>query len=412
MTDIRIPKFNSNDSEYVLVEWAVADGSPVRTDEVIATVETSKTAEELVSEQAGVLRHMVPVGEHCAPGDVIGRVVAGDSPEAGGPVAAPGATPGAVAVSAPGPEPDRGPVVTEPAKKLIEQLGVSEAALRGLGVKVVREADVRRLAATATASRSPEDGISDGGASDGGASRVASARPQQTADVRSLTPSQRAVAETVTASHDTIPAAYTAIKVDVAAALQEARRQAEALRRLVGLPELLVAAVSSLHSSFPLFFASWIGDGTVRLAGEPCVGVTFDVGKGLVVPVVKNSARLTLAEIADTLGGYRRAAISGTLRQRDLSGGNITLTLHNEPDVNIAVPIVFPGQACALALAGTQPEVSLEPDGRVVVHTVANIGLAYDHRLINGREAIQFLRAVKNAMESPKALTETDSSVR
>lgn len=371
MADVVVPKLNTNDEDYILVQWLVGDGQEVGPDDAVVVVETSKTAEELVCGERGILHHMAAVGARCAPGDAIGRVLAQgiDAPPA---PAAP-APPATVDQAGGG-----GPVITAPARALLERLGLGPGDVRGLGVKIVREADVRRLAAERATSSAP---------------------------VHELKPSQQAVAKNVMRSHQTIPAAYTVIKVDVGAALDEARRQVAALHQLVGLPDLLVAAVALLHPSFPQFFASPIDDSTARLADEPHVGVTLDIGRGLFVPVVRNTGRLTFAELAQTLTGYRRAAVRGTLRERDLAGGNITLTLHNEPDVTLAIPIVFPGQTCALALAGAQPEVALAADGTPSVRTTAHIGLAYDHRFINGRDAVQFLRAVKQAMENPTDLT-------
>jgi 2-oxoglutarate dehydrogenase E2 component (dihydrolipoamide succinyltransferase) len=373
VADIFVPKLNSNDAEYVLVEWIVPDGGQVRADDAVATVETSKTAEELVCGEAGVLRHGLPVGARCAPGDVLGRVLAPGSYESAGPASAPTAH-----MPADGPGGGGGPAITAPARALLETLGLGPDDVRGLDVKIVREADVRRLAA---------------------------ARAPAPAATHTLSPLQQAVATTVTRAHQTIPTAYTAVKVDVGAAQQEARRQAAALRLLVGLPDLLVAAVASLHPDFPLFYASPVDEHTARLADEPHVGVTIDVGRGLFVPVVRSAARRSFAQIAEALTGFRRAAVKGVLRERDLEGGNITVTLHHEPEVTFAIPIVFPGQTCALALAGPQPEVAPTLDGTPGVRTVANIGLAYDHRFINGRDAVLFLQAVKTAMEHPAALT-------
>jgi 2-oxoglutarate dehydrogenase E2 component (dihydrolipoamide succinyltransferase) len=318
-----------------------------------------------------VLHHVAVVGTRCAPGDVIGRVLAPGSH----PPAAPTAS-----IPAQAADPDRGggPVITAPARALLKRLGLGPDDLRGLDVKIVREADVRRLTV---------------------------ARDTGPGSTHALAPFQVAVAKTVLCSHQTIPSAYTAVRVDVGAALDEAREQAAALHRLVGLPDLLVAAVASLHPSFPLFFASPTDDFTARLADEPHVGVTIDVGRGLFVPVVRHAARLTFAELAETLTGFRRAAVKGTLRERDLAGGNITVTLHNQPDVAWAIPIVFPGQTCALALAGAQPEVSLSADGEPAVRMIAHIGLAYDHRFINGRDTMLFLQAVKKAVENPSVLT-------
>ncbi|HEU5333376.1 MAG TPA: 2-oxo acid dehydrogenase subunit E2 [Actinocrinis sp.] len=370
MTDVVVPKLNSNDADYILVQWLVADGRQVRPNDAVAVVETSKTVEELVCDASGILQHTVVAGTRCAPGDAIGRVLApgSDTPP---PPTAPFRRTAADQAGA-------GLVITAPARALLERLGLGPDVFRDLDLKIVREADVRRLA---------------------------SARATASVPAHTLGPFQQAVARTVIRAHQSIPAAYTVVKVDVGAALDEVKRQAAALRRLVGLPDLLIAAVASLHPSFPVFFASPTDDFTARLADEPNVGVTLDIGRGLFVPVVSHVGRLTFAELVEKVTEFRHAAVKGTLRERDLAGGNITVTLHNEPDVVLAIPIVFPGQTCALALGGAQPEVALAADGTPVVRTVAHIGLAYDHRFINGRDAVQFLRAVKQAMENPAGLT-------
>lgn len=217
--------------------------------------------------------------------------------------------------------------------------------------------------------------------------------------------SQRRVADVVARAHREVPAAYTVVKVDVEDALRLARELTPALRALIGLPELLVKAVAGLVGRFELLFATPVGPGRVRRASTAHVGVTMDVGKGLSVPVVHDATGRTLREISRTLMAYRMAALRGGLREEDLSGGNVTLTLHNESTVTLAVPIVFPGQLCALSLAAPQQELvpAEGPAGFAVRHTV-HLGLAYDHRYVNGHDAIVFLDALRAALEAPAAL--------
>ena len=91
-------------------------------------------------------------------------------------------------------------------------------------------------------------------------------------------------------------------------------------------------------------------------------------------------------------------------REQDLSGGNISIALHRDPAVVFAIPLIFPGQTCCLALAGAQQEAVVDDEGQVTARTVSNIGLAYDHRYINGAQALQFLQSVKEALEAPDRL--------
>ncbi len=187
--------------------------------------------------------------------------------------------------------------------------------------------------------------------------------------------------------------------MDIGAALTRAAETTREIRRPVGLAELFVAAVARLHERHPLFFAALDGNqAQARLADTPHVGVTFDLGNGLYVPVVHDAARASLKEIATRLTAYRVAALEGTFRGEDLSGANIAVTLHTEADVCLAIPFVFPGHVCALAVTALQTELILDPDGAVTSRTVAVIGLAYDHRLINGRDAALFLGALREEL--------------
>ncbi|MFG6192105.1 2-oxo acid dehydrogenase subunit E2 [Nonomuraea sp. JJY05] len=397
MAEIRVPKLNTNDSAYVLLEWLVADGAPVRGDDVVASVETSKTVEELVSGHDGILVQLVPAGADCTPGQPIAHV----TPQTAQPPALPAPAPPAPAPPAPvsgGPPalqapatgsgdalPSEVPLITAPAQALMDELGIDPARVRALPVKVVRRADVERLAA---AGAPPPPAVAPTVAS---TSAGADGEAAVGGSVRGLSGNQRAVGRTVSLSHQTIPAAYTAIKVDVGKATAAARDLTKRLRKLVGLPDLLIAAVARLHQDFPLCFATLMDEGTAAVPDAPNVGVTIDLGTGLYVPVIRDAHGKGIEEIAGELAGFRRAAQRGEFRQEQFDGGNIVVTLHHDRDIVMAVPIVFPGQACALALTSPQREGE---------RTVAVIGLAYDHRLVNGRDAVLFLQALKEALEA------------
>lgn len=371
MADIRVPKLNNNDTEYLVVEWLVEDGKPVQAGDPVAVLETSKAADELEAAESGHLHHVAGLNTWIAPGAVLARITPEAVPgSAGAPVAS-----GALPASASAASPDTpaapsdvlavgAPVITDPARALMDALGVTVAQVTALGLPIVRRDDVERLAGSADA-------------------------PPAT---HPLSRVQRAVARAVTTSHGTIPAAYTVVKFDVGPLLARTRGLSREVRRPVGLAELFVQAVAALHPAFPLFFASVDGD-RARPAEAPRVGVTFDMGQGLYVPVVHDTG--SLREIADTLMRYRLAATEGDFRERDLTGANIAITLHTDADVILAIPFVFPGTVCALAITSPQPEVVLGEDGAVTTRTVANIGLAYDHRLINGRDAALFLAALR-----------------
>ncbi|MCG5439512.1 biotin/lipoyl-containing protein, partial [Micromonospora foliorum] len=145
MTDLVVPKLNNNDTTYVLIDWLAADGEQVRAGEPIAEVETSKAAEELLSDHTGVLHRVTEVNQECAPGDVIGHVF--DSEEARQRFLASTVAPAGPASDAhPG-----GPVLTDSARELAAAHGLGDDELRALGKAVVRRTDVERLLADRSA---------------------------------------------------------------------------------------------------------------------------------------------------------------------------------------------------------------------------------------------------------------------
>jgi 2-oxoglutarate dehydrogenase E2 component (dihydrolipoamide succinyltransferase) len=409
VVDVVVPKLNNNDSSYVLTEWLLGDGAEVRCGDPVVVVETSKAAEELLSEGDGVLHHVVAVDAECRPGELIGRVFADRlswqqflAAGAGGETAsAPGvsgvrtdagdASPGA---------PD--PVLTDSARELAEQLGLCAADLRTIGRPVVRREDVERLAAAGTSAPMAETGTPEDAGTPTDVTREATAGPA--GDRHVLPRTQLGVAAVVSQSHRDVPAAFAAVAVDAGPALELARTLTRSTRRMIGMPELLVKTVAGLRERFPLFFATGFDGRSVRLARTADIGVTVDVGTGLFIPVVAEAEELSCAEIADTLNDYREQALRSAFAAEDLTGAAIIVSLHNEPDVTVAVPIVPPGLVCALTLTGVRTEVGLDETGRPVGRRVTTVGAAYDHRVVNGRDAVLFLQEIKSVLERPEAL--------
>jgi 2-oxoglutarate dehydrogenase E2 component (dihydrolipoamide succinyltransferase) len=167
----------------------------------------------------------------------------------------------------------------------------------------------------------------------------------------------------------------------------------------VGLPDLVIRAVAARRADFPLFFAAPRDDGSVTVGGAH-VGVTVDVGRGLFVPVVRDAADRSWAELSALLMRFRIAAMRGTFRASDLAGGTITVSLHTSGTVVQAVPIVFPGQTCVVSLCAVRDELRLT-GGQVIADPVVDIGLSYDHRVVNGRACVEFLTAVQADLEDP-----------
>ncbi|MEU5948531.1 2-oxo acid dehydrogenase subunit E2 [Micromonospora sp. NPDC047465] len=215
---------------------------------------------------------------------------------------------------------------------------------------------------------------------------------------RPLPPPQRRIAEVVATSHREIPVAFTAVRVDVTAALAYARRAADETGADVSLTEIVIAAVARLHEQFPALYAQLTGDGRVIDAAQPSVGLTVDVGTGLFLPVIRDAAKLDLGDLADAVVELRMKALRNRLREDDMAGMNFLVALNNTPGVIYAQPIIPPGVTCALSVPDVHREVVLDVGGEVRERMMADLGLAYDHRLVNGAQAGAYLAALSAAL--------------
>jgi 2-oxoglutarate dehydrogenase E2 component (dihydrolipoamide succinyltransferase) len=371
VTDVTVPKLNNNDESYILLEWLFGDGQSVEPGDAIAVVETSKAAQDLICDDGGVLHRFTSEKAECRPGDVIGRMFASEpdrqrylADQQAGPTTADGVE----------------LVMTDSARVLAAQHDIPADRLRALGKTVIRRADVERIM-----------GGTVGDEPAGPASRELT-----------LSRRQQAIAAVVSESHRTVPAAFTLLKLDVGGALTLARSLADRVGAPVGLPELLVKTVAGLHGQFPLFFARPADQVRVEPFEAAHVGVTIDVGTGLFVPVVRDAGQRSVAEIAEILMDFRIRGLRNTLLEQDFADAGIVVSLNNDDAVVFARPIVFPGHTCMVSLGGVLEELALDSAGNVVVRQVSHVGLAYDHRVLNGRDAVLFLQQIRARLESPE----------
>lgn len=398
--DVVVPRINANDDTYTVIDWLFSDGDEVPEGAVVVVVETSKATEDILCESGGILHRVVDEFGECAPGDVIGHVFADDADRLRFVDAVRGGAPGAEDGSPAGaagpavetlPAPADEVTITKPARSRAAELGIPLARLRTLGKAFVRAADVESLVGVAAdveepPGRRPED-----------------EPPAAAGTTLEIPRVQRLVSSVVSRSNQEVPTGYALLRVEVDRALALTRRLTSEHREMIGLPELLVVALAALRPAHPLFFARRLDDRRAWVEDGAHVGVTVDVGTGLFVPVMRDAHQLNVVEVAQQLEAFRRRARTSSFRPKDLVGGSIMLSLHCEPDVVMAAPIVHPGQTCVVTLPGAQQWPVATVDG-LGVRTVVHLGVSYDHRLVNGREAVAFGTGVKALLEDPETL--------
>ena len=323
---VTIPKFNSNDTAYVLLDWLAPDGGWVSSGDVIAEIETSKAVQELAASASGALMHEQAPGAECRPGDRIARLV-----------------------------PDG-----------------SEARL----------------------SAGPAE------------NNAAGPSPAATSSVttRKLSRNQRFVSETVSASHREIPDGFLVVPAEIDPVLRLQRAAAEDQGQPPGLLEVLVLALASLVGRYPACFGGLLDPETARVPDGAHVGVTLDAGNGLFIPVIRSAEGLAADEVADQLASFKVQAVRGTFTEADLAGPNIAISWNYDADVTMVKAVIPPGLACILSVGGPRREVYLDEAGQLAGKTVVNLGLAHDHRVVNGREAAEFLLEVAAVLGDEKRL--------
>ncbi|MGH3380458.1 MAG: 2-oxo acid dehydrogenase subunit E2 [Actinoallomurus sp.] len=374
MRELTLPKYNNNDTTCVLVSWLQDDGATVDADSVVAEVETSKAVEEVVVEETSVLHRLVAEKAECDFGQTVALLFDTERERQDYLARAEVTSPAEGESGAP----DDGPVLSNAARDLVARHDIGAERLRELGKKVIKSSDVERLIAE---DLHGEDG-------------------------HTLSRRQQAIGAVVSQSHRTIPAAFAAIKTALGVFEDARANRVTGGDPPFGLVEILVKAIAVLHSRFPLFFGSLRADHTVALSGEPNIGVTIDVGKGLFIPVLRDAATRPAGDLADQLMEFRIKALRQDFRESEFEGENITLSLHNDADIVLAAPIIHPGRSCVVTLCATQEEVRLAADGTPETRPYVTIAITYDHRVINGRDAVLFLRELKGSLESAETLAE------
>jgi 2-oxoglutarate dehydrogenase E2 component (dihydrolipoamide succinyltransferase) len=388
MGDVVIPRLNATDDVYVLVEWVAPTGAQVAEGDVVAMIETSKATTDLVASEKGYLEHRIAGQTECAPGQVV-AVLTAIRPGTVDPAQERGPEP--VSFPPPPPEPrslpPAGPLLTRPAQELMREHGIPVQAVAALGRPVIRRTDVETLLAE--------------GAPDAVGTPRSAGRPEPVSTEHPvLSPHQRAVARTVARSHATVPSAFLVMKISAEAVLRRQRELGETSRTFVGLPEQVITAVGVLHATFPRFYDAVADDLTLTPSPRADVGVTIDVGRGLLVPVVRDVAALEVTDVARRLMSLRAKAVRGRIGEPDLTGSAITMALHTDPGIVHARPVVFPGQVCTLSLTALQTELGLSNRGTPVARPFFCVGMAYDHRVVNGRDATRYLTALREELES------------
>lgn len=428
--ELRVPAVGESIAEVVVAAWRKAPGEPVRRDETVAELETDKATIELPAPADGVLGPILkPAGAPAAVGEVIGSVVtdaaavaaaaaapasavrppltapaapAASPPPAGGPPA-----PRAAAARAPAAGQPAEPRVMPAARRLLAEQGVPAAAVpaSGPGGRLLKEDVARQAGATAGgAARGAEAAVTGAGAYSGDAAGVAAGERRER--VVPLSPLRKRVAERLLQAQHQAALLTTFNEIEMTALLEVRRRHQEEFQKRhgikLGIVSFFVRAVIEALREFPQLNAEIRGDDLVYRDYYD-IGIAVGAGKGLAVPVLRDAGCWGLARLELAIADFAARAQQNKLELAELQGGTFTISNGGVYGSLLSTPIVNPPQSGILGLHAIQ-ERPVARDGQVVIRPMMYVALTYDHRVVDGREAVTFLRRIKEGIEAPERL--------
>ena len=434
--ELRVPALGESITEVQIGPWLKGQGEPVRKDEPVVALESEKATVELPAPEAGTLERILKqTGDVAKVGEIIAYLDTGPqstvhSPQSDEPAALPleerarperrlqpAAEPPEPAAPASQQKPTAGePLVMPAARRALAEHGLrpQEITPTGPGGRVLKEDVIRHLeparvpapaAPTAPAGQpSPppappvSQAVVPSPASEDGAG--AAGREEETVPMSRL---RRTVAERLVQAQHTAALLTTFNEIDMSGVIDLRKQYGEAFQRKynvkLGFMSFFVKACVDALKQFPVLNAEARGTNIIY-HNYYDIGVAIGSGKGLVVPVLRNAERLSFAEVEQAIGDFAQRARENKLKLDELQGGTFTISNGGVYGSMLSTPIVNPPQSGVLGMHAIQDR-PVARDGSVVIRPIMYVALTYDHRLVDGREAVSFLRQVRDVVENP-----------
>jgi 2-oxoglutarate dehydrogenase E2 component (dihydrolipoamide succinyltransferase) len=365
--ELKVPQVGESITEVQIGDWLVPEGQSVAKEDAVVVIETDKVTVELPAPAAGtVSRVLKQKGEKARVGEVIGYLENGQGPAKEKKEAPVEAKKGAPAKK---PEPTSAPRVMPSARRALHEAGLTAADVKpsGPGGRIVKE-DVAR----------PPAG-------------------NRQEEVVPMTPLRKRIAERLVQAKATAALLTTFNEIDMSAVSALRKEHQEAFQQRYGI-----------KLGFMSFFVKPQVNAEVR--GENIVyrnyfdiGVAVGGGKGLVVPIIRNAERLSFAEVEVAIADLAKRAQENKLAIEELAGGTFTISNGGIYGSLLSTPIVNPPQSGILGLHAIQDR-PVARDGQVVIRPMMYVAVTYDHRVVDGREAVTFLKRIKECIEAPSRM--------
>ncbi|RKG89731.1 2-oxoglutarate dehydrogenase complex dihydrolipoyllysine-residue succinyltransferase [Corallococcus sp. CA049B] len=394
--ELKVPPLGESITEAVVGKWNKKQGESVAADEPLVVLETDKVTIDVPAPAAGSVASIAfKEGDKVRVGDVLGTIEAGG---AGASAAVAAATPApaqaAAPVSAPAAPAQSDARITPTARKMAEENRVDVGQLKGSGTggRIMKE-DVQGQLNRPSAPPAP--------------AAPSGPRPNAAREERvRMTPLRKRVAERLIQAQSTAAMLTTFNEVDMGEVMALRKKYNDKFQAKhgvkLGFMSFFIRASVEALKAFPQINAEIDGEDVI-FKHYYDIGVAVSGSRGLVVPVVRDADKLSLADLEKTVGDYGGRARNDKLTMADLTGGTFTITNGGIFGSMLSTPILNPPQTGILGMHNIV-ERPVARDGQVVIRPIMYIALTYDHRLVDGREAVQFLVRVKECIEDPERL--------
>ena len=411
-TDVVVPTLGESITEATLGQWLKKPGEAVKADEPIASLETDKVAVDVPSPVSGVMGELVvSEGDTVNVGAVIARIEAGSAATAATPAVEDRTAVGKAEAAAP-PEPAAAPVDAESSdpmtlspsvRRAVLEHGVDPSKIKGTG----KDGRVTKDDVLAAAKTQPKPAAAAAPtitpATSGPLASPTGGRKEERVRMTRL---RQTVATRLKEAQNTAAMLTTFNDVDMTAVIEARNKYKDLFEKKhgvrLGFMGFFVKAACMALKDIPSVNASIEGDEIVY-RDYVDVSVAVSAPNGLVVPVIRDAETLSVAAIEKTIGDFGARAKNGTLKMDDMKGGTFTISNGGVFGSLMSTPIINPPQSAVLGLHRIE-ERPVVRDGQIVARPMMYLALSYDHRLIDGREAVTFLVALKNAIEDPTRL--------
>jgi len=413
--DVKVPQLSESVAEATLVTWHKQPGEAVSRDDNLIDIETDKVVLELPSPDSGVLIEILRNnGDTVIAGELIARIDTEAKASAGAPAAsakpAPVAAPSPVTAPAPtfaaAPVAPAAGLAMPSARKILDEKGVSAADVSGTGRggRITKEdAVAAQPKAVAPAPVAAPAAAQPGLAPAPAVSLSLGERPQQRVPMSRL---RARVAERLVQSQSTNAILTTFNEVNMAPVMALRKMYADKFEKAhgvrLGFMGFFVKAAIAALQKYPILNASVDGNDIVY-HGFIDIGIAVGSPRGLVVPILRDADQMSIADIEKKIGEFGQKAKDGKLSMEDLTGGTFSISNGGVFGSMLSTPIINPPQSAILGIHATKDRAVVE-NGQVVVRPINYLAMSYDHRIIDGREAVLGLVTMKEALEDPARL--------